>query len=63
MERVGRVTTVCRWVDQRPEDVEELDHRARPTVRDDQRQRVGVRRPRVDEVEVLAVDLGLELRP
>ena len=41
---------------------EHLDDRARPAVGDDQRQRVRVRRPDVDEVDVEAVDLGQELR-
>ena len=49
-------------VGQRADDLEQLNHRAGPAVRDDQRQRVRVRRPHVDEVDVLAVDLGLELR-
>ena len=39
-----------------------LDDRARPAVRDDQRQRVLVLRSHVDEVDVEAVDLGDELR-
>ena len=43
---------------QRIDDLEELDHRARPTVRDDDRQRVRVRRADVQEVNVEAVDLG-----
>ena len=49
-------------VGQRADRVDQLDHRARPAVRHDQRQRVLVRRPDVDEVDVHAVDLGHELR-
>ena len=49
---------VRQWAD----DLEHLDHRARPSVGDDQRQRILVRRLHVDEVDVLAVDLRLELR-
>ena len=41
--------------------VEELDDRARPPVRDDQRERVGLGRARVDEVHARAVDLGEEV--
>ena len=41
--------------------VEELDDRAGPAVGDDQRQRVGFGRARVDEVHARAVDLGDEV--
>ena len=41
--------------------VEELDDRARPPVRDDQRERVGLGRRRVEEVHARAVDLGEEV--
>ena len=49
-------------VGERPDGVEHLDHRARPAVGHDQRQRVLVRRADLDEVDVHAVDLGDELR-
>jgi hypothetical protein len=49
-------------VGERPDGLEQLDDRAGPPVRHDQRQRVLVRRLHVDEVDVHAVDLGLELR-
>ena len=49
-------------VGERADGLEQLDHRARPAVRHDQRQRVLVRRLHVDEVDVHPVDLGLELR-
>ena len=51
-----------RGVAERADHVEHLDHRAGPAVRDDQGQRVLVRRPDVDEVDVETVDLGQELR-
>ena len=62
VERVLGIAAVGRRVGQRADDVEHLDDRARPAVRDDQRQRVRVRRPDMDEVDVEAVDLGQELR-
>ena len=49
---------VGEWAD----GLEQLDDRARPAVRHDQRQRVLVRRLHVDEMDVQPVDLGLELR-
>ena len=44
------------------EDVEELDDAARPAVREDEREGVGARRARVQEVDAQAVDRGGELR-
>jgi len=49
-------------IDERLDDLEELDNRARPTVRHDQRPRVNMLRTQVHEVDVDAVDLGHELR-
>jgi len=49
-------------VGERADDPEQFDDRARPAVRDDQRQRVLVPGPDVDEVDVHPVDLGRELR-
>ncbi len=62
VERVRRVAAVDRRVAEGADHVQHLDDRAGPAVRDDQRQRVLVRRPDVDEVDVEAVDLGEELR-
>ena len=62
VERVLGGAAVRGRVGQRADDLEHLDDRARPAVRDDQWQRVRVRRPDVDEVDVHPVDLGLELR-
>jgi hypothetical protein len=47
---------------QRLDHVEELQERTGPAVGEDQRERVRFRRPDVDEVDVLAVDLGGEVR-
>ena len=62
VERVLGRAAVRGRVGERADDPEQLDHRAGPAVRDDQRQRVRVRRPDVDEVDVHPVDLGRELR-
>jgi hypothetical protein len=62
MERVLWSAAVRRRVGERADDVQHLDDRARPAVRDDERQRVLVRRLDVDEVDVKAVDFGHELR-
>ena len=53
---------MCRRVGERADDVQHLDDRARPAVRDDERHCVLVRRLDVDEVDVETVDLGDELR-
>ncbi len=62
VEGVLGASAVRRRVGQRADDLEELQDRAWPAVRDDQRQRVLVLRLHVDEVDVEAVDLGRELR-
>ena len=49
-------------VGQRADGLEQLDHRAGPAVRHDQRQRVLVLGAHVDEVDLDPVDLGRELR-
>jgi len=49
-------------VDERVDGLEQLHHRAGPTMGHDQRQRIGMARLHVDEVDVEAVDLGDELR-
>ena len=51
----------ARRVGERPDHVEELDERARPAVREDERERVGLGRARVEEVHAGAVDLGEEV--
>ncbi len=62
VESVRGVAAVRRRIGERPDDLAELDDRARPAVRDDQRQRVLAGRADVQEVDVQAVDLGAELR-
>ena len=62
VERVLGASAVRGRVGERADGLEQLDDRAGPAVRHDQRQRVLVRRPHVDEVDVHAVDLGRELR-
>ena len=62
VERVGRVAAVGARVGQRADDVQELHDRAGPAVGQDQRQRVRLGRAHVQEVDVLPVDLGGELR-
>jgi hypothetical protein len=62
VKRVCRAAAVGGRVGERPDRLEHLDHGARPAVGDDDRQRVLVPRLDVDEVDVHAVDLRLELR-
>ena len=61
VERVGRVAAVRPRVAERAGDVEELEDRAGPAVGHDQRQGVRLGGADVEEVDVLAVDLGREL--
>ena len=62
MERVGCAGAVGGGVGQWVDDLQLLDDRARPAVVDDQRQRVLVLRPNVNEMDVEPIDLGDELR-
>ena len=62
VEGVRRAAAVRRGIGQRIDDLQLLDDRAGPAVRDDERQRVLVLRADVDEVDVEPVDLGDELR-
>jgi hypothetical protein len=61
MEGVRRAPTVCRRVGEPIDDLQLFDDRAGPPVVHDQRQRVLVLRPDMDEVDVQAIDLGHEL--
>ena len=61
MERVGRVSAVGPWIGERTEKVDELGDRARVPVGDDERQRIRLGRPDVQEVDALAIDRGGEL--
>ena len=62
MEGVLGARAVLSGIGERIDDLQLLDGRARPPVRDDQRQRVLVSGANVDEVDVNAVDLGDEVR-
>jgi hypothetical protein len=62
VERVVSAAAVRGRVGERADDLEHLEDRAGPAVRDDQRQRVLVLRLDVDEVDAKPVDLGGELR-
>src|SRR5919107_18212 len=62
VEGVRRVAAVRTWVGQRSDYVQELDHRARPPVAEDQREGTRLGRAHVQEVNVLPVYRGGELR-
>ena len=67
MERVGGVAAVRGGIGERADDLQELDDRTGPAVGEHQREGVGVRRARVDEVDgnrivATAAQLGAELR-
>jgi hypothetical protein len=62
VEGVRRLAAVRGRVGERPNDLEELDHRAGPAVGDDQRERAGVGRAYVDEVDSKPIYLCDELR-
>src|SRR5215470_3813712 len=53
---------MSRGIGERIDDLHLLDDRARPTVRDDERQRLFMFRTNVNEMNVQAIDLGDELR-
>ena len=62
VEGIRRRRAMRLRIGQRADDLELLDDRAGPAVRDDHRQCVFVLRAHVDEVDVEAVDLGDEIR-
>src|SRR5919112_4093327 len=62
VEGVRRIAAVRTWVGQRSDYVEELDHRAWPPVTEDQREGTRLGRTHVQEVNVLPVYRGGELR-
>src|SRR5258705_10490769 len=62
MERVRCARAMCRGIGQWIDDLQLLDDRPGPAVRDDERQRIVVFRTDVDEMNVESVDLGDELR-
>ena len=57
VERVRRAPAVSGGIGERLDDLQLLDDRAWPAVRDDERQRVLLSRPDVDEMDVEPVDL------
>ncbi len=62
MEGLRRIAAVRTRVSERADHVEELDHGARPTVAEDQREGARLGRAHVQKVGVLPVDGGRELR-
>src|SRR5215472_10626428 len=62
MKSVRRARAVRRGVGQRTDDLQLLDNRAGPAVRDDERQRFLMLRTNVNEVNVESIDLGDEMR-
>ena len=53
---------MCRRIGKWIDDLQLLDDRAGPSVRDDERQRIFMFRTNVNEVDVQPIDLGDELR-
>ena len=62
MERVRRARAMCRGIGQWIDDLQLLDDRAGPSVRDDERHRILMLRANVNEMDVQPIDLGDELR-
>ncbi len=62
MESVRCLAAMRRGIGQGIDDLQLLDDRAGPSVRDDERQRVFVLRTNVNEMNVEPIDLGDELR-
>ena len=62
IERIGCSSAVRRRIGQRIDNLHLLDDRARPSVGDDERQRILVLRADVNEMNVQPIDLGDELR-
>src|SRR3954466_153647 len=62
MERIRCARAMRGRVGERIDDLQLLDDRTRPSVRDDERQRILMLRANVNEMDVEAVDLGDEVR-
>ena len=62
VERIRCARSMSRRIGQRLDDLQLLDDRSGPTVRDDDWQRLRVLRANVDEMNVHAINLGQELR-
>ena len=61
IERIGCISAVAGGIGQRLDDFQLFGDRARPSVRDDERQRIFMFRTDVNEVNVEPIDLGDEL--
>src|SRR5688572_25327025 len=61
MESIRCARTMCRGIDKWIDDLQLLDDRAGPSVRDDERQRILMLRTNVNEMDVQPVDLGQKL--
>ena len=61
MKRIRRGAAVCRWIGEAIDELQLLDDRSGPSVIDDERQGVVMRRADVDEVDVESIDLRDEL--
>ena len=62
MESVRCPRAMCRRIGKRINDLQLLDNRAGPSMRDDERQRILMLRTNVNEMNVQPIDLGDELR-
>src|SRR5258706_9442830 len=62
MECIRGAAAMCRGIGEWFDDLQLLDDRAGPAVRDDERQRILMLRTYVDEMNVESIDLGDELR-
>ena len=62
VEGILRLSTVRCRIGKRFDDFELLDHRSRPAMSDDHRQRVGMLRANLDEMDIDAVNIRDELR-
>ena len=56
MKSVARIAAMRRRIDERPDALQELDHRSRPAVRENQRQRIARAGPDMQEMNLHAVD-------
>src|SRR5438309_10501882 len=61
MESVRCASAVCRGIGEWIDNLQLLDDRARPAVRDDERQRIFMLRTNVNEMNVQPIDLSDEL--
>src|SRR5215207_329674 len=62
MERIRCARAMCCGIGKWLDDLQLLNDRARPAMRDDERQRIFMFRTNVDEMDVQPIDLGDEVR-